>query len=189
MRPALIVLTDDPTAGAPGLTENPDAADALLAATLDLARRVGGVGRVLLFHPPEAESSLMAKALGFRLWPQDGATPGERYANAFRQAGDLGYEGAVVIGLDVPDIDPDRLTEAAGMLEEHQGVVAPNGQGGIALLGLQRPEPTLLTGATIPTYDELRTRAKQQLVRLVELDPHTALSAESVDDYLAKSGR
>src|SRR5688572_30527412 len=117
MRPALIVLTDDPAAGAPGLTDDPSAADALLAATLDLARRAGGVGRVLLFHPPEAESSLVAKALGFRLWPQDGATAGERYANAFRQAGELGYEGAVVIGLDVPEIDPDRLTDAAGMLE------------------------------------------------------------------------
>ena len=189
MRPALIVLADDPAAGAPGLTDDPAAADALLAATLELARRAGGVGRVLLFHPPEAETTLVAKALGFRLWPQDGATPGERYANAFRQAGELGYEGAVVIGLDVPDIDPDRLTDAAAMLEEHQGVVAPNGQGGIAFLGLQHPEPTLLAGPTVPTFDELRTRAKQQLVRIVEVDGHDALSAASVGDYLANSER
>ena len=183
------MLADDPALGVEGVTTDPEAADVLLACTLDVARQVGGVGRVLLFHPVEAETSLTSRTLGFRLWPQDGATPAERYANAFRQAGELGYEGAVVIGLDVPDIDPDRLTDAAAMLEEHQGVVAPNGQGGIAFLGLQHPEPTLLAGPTVPTFEELRTRAKQQLVRIVEVDGHDALSAASVGDYLANSER
>src|SRR5438067_13729603 len=73
--PALIVLVDDP-----------DETDPTLLATLDLARRVGGVGRVLLFHPDEAESKLTSRSLGYRLWPQTGSSAGERYANAFRQA-------------------------------------------------------------------------------------------------------
>lgn len=185
MRPALIVLAEE--GGLPGVTTDPEVADALLAATLDLARQVGGVGRVLLFHPPEAESRLARRALGFRLWPQDGATPAERYANAFRQAGELGYEGAVVVRIDAPELPAERLGAAAGMLEEHQGVVAPDGHGGIALLGLQRPEPNLFPAGAVPGYDDLRTRAKQQLVRLVELDPHPTLTSATVEGFLARA--
>ena len=80
-------MAGDPRRGIPGLTDDPAVADVLLRLTLDLARRVGGVGRVLLFSPAEAESQLTSRSLGFRLWPADGDTPGRRYANAFRQAG------------------------------------------------------------------------------------------------------
>jgi glycosyltransferase A (GT-A) superfamily protein (DUF2064 family) len=183
MRPALIVLADDPASGVPGLTNDPGVADTLLARTLELSRAVGGVGRVLLFSPPEAEATLTSRSLGFRLWPAEGDTPGRRYANAFRQAGELGYEGAVVIGVGVPDIPPARLTEAAGLLEEHQGVLIPDGNGGVAVLGLQGAEPTLFNGGDeVPTHDVLCTRARQQRVRLHELAPHQPTI--HLDDHL-----
>jgi glycosyltransferase A (GT-A) superfamily protein (DUF2064 family) len=183
MRPALIVLADDPASGVPGLTDDAQVADTLLARTLELSRAVGGVGRVLLFSPPEAEATLTSRSLGFRLWPAEGDTPGRRYANAFRQAGELVYEGAVVIGLGVPTIPPSRLTEAAALLEEHQGVLIPDGSGGVAVLGLQGAEPTLFNGSdAVPTYDVLCTRARQQRVRLHELPPHQATI--HLDDHL-----
>ncbi|HZB72746.1 MAG TPA: DUF2064 domain-containing protein [Acidimicrobiales bacterium] len=185
MRPALIVLAEDPAGGVPGLTDDARVADTLLARTLTLARAVGGVGRVLLFSPPEAEATLTSRSLGFRLWPAEGDTPGARYANAFRQSGELGYEGAVVIGLGVPTIPPQRLTEAAALLEEHQGVLIPDGAGGVAVLGLQGAEPTLFppTGG-VPDHDTLCTRARQQRVRLHELPPHPALTPLDLDDHL-----
>jgi glycosyltransferase A (GT-A) superfamily protein (DUF2064 family) len=185
MRPALIVLAEDLAGGVPGLTDDGPVADTLLARTLELARAVGGVGRVLLFSPPEAEATLTSRSLGFRLWPAEGDTPGQRYANAFSQAGELGYEGGVVIGLGVPTIPPARLTEAAALLEEHQGVLIPDGRGGVAVLGLQGAEPTLFPGGDgVPTCDELWTRARQQRVRLHELPPHPALSTMELDDFL-----
>jgi glycosyltransferase A (GT-A) superfamily protein (DUF2064 family) len=185
MRPALIVLAEDLAGGVPGLTDDARVADTLLARTLDLARSVGGVGRVLLFSPPEAEATLTSRSLGFRLWPAEGDTPGRRYANAFRQAGELGYEGGVVLGLGVPTIAPDRLTEAAAMLEEHQGVLIPDGSGGVAVLGLQGAEPTLFNGGeAVPSYEVLCTRARQQRIRLHELPPHPALTQVELDDYL-----
>ena len=156
--PALIVLADDLDRDA-----------TTLGATLDLARRVGGVGRVLLFHPADAESGLTAKSLGYRLWPAEGATAGTRYANAFRQAADLGYEGAVVMRLDQAELPAERIGEAAALLTEHHGAILPDGSGGIALLGLQEPQPTLFAGDEVPGYDEVVTRAGQQRVRLVEL--------------------
>jgi glycosyltransferase A (GT-A) superfamily protein (DUF2064 family) len=185
MRPALIVLAEDPAGGVPGLTDDARVADTLLARTLTLARAVGGVGRVLLFSPPEAEATLTSRSLGFRLWPAEGDTPGARYANAFRQSGELGYEGAVVIGLGVPTIPPQRLTEAAALLEEHQGVLIPDGAGGVAVLGLQGAEPTLFPASGgVPDHDTLCTRARQQRVRLHELPPHPALTPLDLDDHL-----
>ena len=185
MRPALIVLAEDPAGGVPGLTDDARVADTLLARTLTLARAVGGVGRVLLFSPPEAEATLTSRSLGFRLWPAEGDTPGARYANAFRQSGELGYEGAVVIGLGVPTIPPQRLTEAAALLEEHQGVVIPDGAGGVAVLGLQGAEPTLFPpSGGVPDHETLCTRARQQRVRLHELPAHPALTPLGLDDHL-----
>jgi glycosyltransferase A (GT-A) superfamily protein (DUF2064 family) len=185
MRPALIVLAEDPAGGVPGLTDDARVTDTLLARTLEVARAVGGVGRVLLFSPPEAEAQLTSRSLGFRLWPAEGETPGRRYANAFKQAGELGYEGGVVLGLGVPTIPPARLTEAAALLEEHQGVLIPDGGGGVAVLGLQGAEPTLFNGGEeVPSYDTLCTRARQQRVRLHELPPHPALTPMGLDDFL-----
>src|SRR3954470_9736994 len=163
--PALVILVNDPQAG-------DDAADAeaRLTATLDLARQVAGVeGRILLVHPPEAEGRLTAKALGFRLWPQEGDNPGRRYANAFRQAVDLGYDGAVVIDTSTPGLPAERITEAATSLEQHHGAIIGDGDGGIVLLALQEPHDTLFVGDARPSYSEVTTRASQQRVRLIEL--------------------
>ena len=179
------MLTDDPANGVPGLTDDPAVADALLVTALDRARQVGGVGRVLLFDPPAAESRLAARALGFRLWPQEGQTAGERFANSFRQAADLGYEGAVVFRLPMASAPSDLLAQAVALLDEHPGAVVPDGQGGIGLLALQEPQPTLFSGAAVPSYQDLTTRAAQQRVRLVELPEQPALTPDTLDDFLA----
>lgn len=185
MPPALIVMVDDPQRGVPGLTDDPEVADRLVAAALGAGRQVAGVGRVLLFHPAEAEARLTSRSLGYRLWPQQGDTPGARYANAFRQAVDLGYEGGVAIGLDAATIPADRLTEAAAVLEGRHGAVVGDGRGGVAALALREPQPNLLTGADLPRYDELMTKARQQRLDLVELEPHPTLTSETLGTFLS----
>ena len=186
MRPALLLLAGDLHAGVPGLTGDPALADGLLGAALDVARATGGVGRVLLFSPPEAEAGLTARSLGFRLWPADGETEGARWASAFRQAGELGYEGAIVMGLASAGIPAERLTEVVELLATNAGVVIPDTGGAIAVLGLQRPEPTLLPpSATVPDLDTLRTRARQLRIAVHELAPHPALSPEGLPAFLA----
>lgn len=180
-----MVLADDPAHGVPGLTDDPALGEALLATVLERARQVSGVGRVLLFHPADAEGRLARRALGFRLWPQAGGTAGERYANAFAQARDLGYEGAVVIDWHVPAVPVEVVTEAARLLEEHHGAIAADDQGGVALLALQEPQPTILPGTARPRYDDVVTRARQQRLRLVELPVGPGLTAESLTDFLS----
>lgn len=167
--PALMLLVDAPV----------DTDELRIA--MDTARRAGGVARVLLFHPAEIETDLTRHSLGFRLWPQEGASPGERFANAFRQAADLGYDGAVVLhGAAGHRVDPSLVTNAAAMLAEHNGVVlADDGDGSVALLALQQPEPALLAGDAVPSYDDVVRRAAQLRVRLVELSPASASSSAS----------
>jgi glycosyltransferase A (GT-A) superfamily protein (DUF2064 family) len=175
-----MVLADDPAHGIAGLTDEQAAVEALLVRALDQARQVPGVGRLLLFHPAEAESRLAARALGFRMWPQDGSSPGERYRNAFRQAVELGYEGGIVVDVTVPTFPVERVAEAAALLEEHHGVIAGDGHGGIALLALQEPQPTLFSGPLKPTYDEFCTRATQQRVQLMKLPEHRGITTDEL---------
>ncbi len=184
-----MLLVDDPASGVPGLTDDQSAARALLSRTLGRVRQVPGVGRVLLFRPAEAEARLAAMAFGFRLWPQAGETPGQRFANAFRQGAELGYEGALVLRVDVPTVPVELLTQAVTHLEDSHGVVMGDGRGGIALLALQEPQPTLFSGSAVPTYDELRTRASQQRLRVVELPEHEGLTADTLGPFLAAGAR
>lgn len=174
MRPALLLLADAGTTEPGGC----DLTEAQLDLALVLARATGGVGRVLLFHPLEDEAALTARALGFRLWPAEGDTPGARWANAFRQAGELGYEGAVTLTLDAADLASDRLDEVVDLLAANQAVVIPTGTGGVSVLALQRHEPALVPVAdAVPDLDTLRRRARQLRIPLVELAPHGAAGA------------
>jgi glycosyltransferase A (GT-A) superfamily protein (DUF2064 family) len=168
--PALLLLADATGGGA-------GEPDDLVGAALELARATGGVGRVLLFHPLEAEAALTARALGFRLWPADGETEGARWANAFRQAGELGYDGAVVLRLTAGGLPPERLIEVVELLAANAAVVLPDRQGGIAVLALQRHEPTLLPPSPeVPDLETLRTRARQLRISLVELEAHVPVA-------------
>lgn len=186
MRPALLLLAGDPEGGVDDLTDDPALAGALLDAALALARATGGVGRVLLFHPLEAEPALTARALGFRLWPADGETVGARWANAFRQAGELGYDGAVTVGLSAAVLEVGRLDEVVELLATNAAVVVPDDRGGITALALQRHEPALVPAtAEPPDVETLQRRARQLRIPLLELEPHPALTGDGLAGYLA----
>ncbi len=183
MRPALLLLAGDPQGADVDVPADHAASDELLDAALGLARSTGGVGRVLLFHPVEAEAALTARALGFRLWPAEGETRGARWANAFRQAGDLGYEGAITIGLDAAGLATARLDEVVELLASHPVVLIPDAGGGIVLLALQRHEPTLVPPSPdVPDVDTLQRRARQLRIPLLMLDPHLGERAPSSVD-------
>ena len=92
-----------------------------------------------------------------------------------------------MIGLAVPTLPADRIAEAAALLEEWHGAIVADGRGGVALLALQEPQPTILAGEGLPTSDDIRTRATQQRVRLFDLPDHSSLAAETLPAYLASA--
>lgn len=61
---------------------------------------------------------------------------GERFANAFRQVYDMGYDHVISIGNDCPDLSSGILTEAARQVESSQAVLGPACDGGDYLIAL-----------------------------------------------------
>ncbi|GGV38816.1 glycosyl transferase [Actinomadura cremea] len=81
---------------------------------------------------------------GIAVLPQRGDGLDERLAHAFADA-DAGRP-LVLIGMDTPQVTPGLLAEAARALEGRDAVFGPAADGGFWLLGLRRPDASLLRG-------------------------------------------
>lgn len=69
---------------------------------------------------------------------QQGATFAERYANAFQQLFDQGYENVVSIGNDSPELTATHISKAIKALAEKDLVFGPSEDGGVYLLGYSK---------------------------------------------------
>ena len=85
--------------------------------------------------PPRAE----------RLHPQGDGDLGARLARATRAAM-AERDRAVLIGTDCPQLTERRLRDACWELETHDAVIHPTFDGGYALLGLKRFDPSPFEG-------------------------------------------
>jgi glycosyltransferase A (GT-A) superfamily protein (DUF2064 family) len=92
---------------------------------------------------------------GFQVIGQRGRGPDERLAAAFADA----YAGAplpmVLIGTDTPQVTADMIGDAVASLEsgEADAVFGPAANGGFWLLGLRRPDRSLLAGVPMSRPD------------------------------------
>ncbi|HEY0625427.1 MAG TPA: TIGR04282 family arsenosugar biosynthesis glycosyltransferase [Allosphingosinicella sp.] len=92
---------------------------------------------------PEWKGKLPPQAK--RLSEQGDGDLGERLARAAeRVVSD--DERVVFIGTDCPQLDERRLKQACWELETHDAVIHPTFDGGYALLGLNRFDPSLFSG-------------------------------------------
>ena len=88
---------------------------------------------------------------GFRVFGQRGAGLDERLAAAFADAYAVAPLPMVLIGTDTPQVTADMLGDAAASLEsgEADAVFGPSTDGGFWLLGLRRPDRSLLAGVPV----------------------------------------
>lgn len=98
-------------------------------------------------HPMEPEWAPFLPRAQLRFTAQGTGDLGERMARAAKRAIQLG-ENVLLIGTDCPELDRRRLRAAALALGEHDAVIHPTQDGGYALLGLARFDPSLF--ADIP---------------------------------------
>lgn len=76
-------------------------------------------------------------------WSDQGAGDlGDRMARAAKRILD-GGASVLLIGTDCPELDADRLRDAAQALEKNDAVLLPTFDGGYALLGLRHFDPSL----------------------------------------------
>jgi uncharacterized protein len=85
----------------------------------------------------------------------------------------------VLIGMDTPQVTPDLLTDAAQALVsgEADAVFGPAADGGYWLLGLRRPDRSLLAGVPMSRPDT----GRHQLDRLTSAGLRVAMMPELTD--------
>jgi glycosyltransferase A (GT-A) superfamily protein (DUF2064 family) len=95
---------------------------------------------------------------GFRVIGQRGAGLDERLAAAFADAYAIAPLPMVLIGADTPQVTVDMLGDAVASLEsgEADAVFGPSTDGGFWMLGLRRPDRSLLAGVPMSAQDSGR---------------------------------
>jgi rSAM/selenodomain-associated transferase 1 len=116
---------------------------------------------------------------GFGVIAQRGGGLDERLAAAFAEAHAAIALPMVLIGMDTPQVTPGLLAEAAGTLisGEADAVFGPAADGGFWLLGLRRPDRSLLAGVPMSRADTGRV----QLDRLTQAGLRVAMVPELTD--------
>jgi len=122
-------------------------AERLLERAVDAAID-SGIGEVVLACAPDtAHAAFAAQARrGVALRAQGEGDLGLRMRRAFDDAFAAGATHAVLIGTDVPALDATTLRRARAALAAADAVFVPAFDGGYALIGLRRVEPSLFEG-------------------------------------------
>lgn len=136
----------------------------------------------ICFYPPDAGAAVTSW-LG-RRWqfmPQQGNDLGQRMENAFTRCFSEGFERAVLIGSDLPDLTPSVLHEAITSLAENDVVIGPASDGGYYLIGFNKRTfmPRLFHG--IPWSTETVFQETMAILRDSALTVHRAPQWNDVD--------
>jgi uncharacterized protein len=155
----VIVIAEEPVPGLAktGLTpplrpeEAALVAAAALADTLDVVAAAPAARRVIALDG--AAGAWLPG--GFEVIGQRGGGPGERLAAAFADAHASAQLPMVLIGTDTPQVTADMIGDAIASLEsgEADAVFGPATNGGFWLLGLRRPDRSLLAGVPMASPD------------------------------------
>jgi glycosyltransferase A (GT-A) superfamily protein (DUF2064 family) len=130
-------------------------AEAALADTLDVVAAAPVTRRLLALDGPSGDWL----PAGFRVFAQRGDGLDERLAAAFADAYALAPLPMVLIGTDTPQVTADMIGDAVASLEsgEADAVFGPSTDGGFWMLGLRRPDRSLLAGVPMSARDPGRT--------------------------------
>lgn len=130
--------------------------ECFLRDTLDLARRVPQVRRVIGYTPLEESEYFERLAPDFDLMPQIGDSLGERLDGVLARCLADGFDQVVVMGSDCPTLPATHLAMAFDLLAESDVVLGPSEDGGYYLIGTKQPQPALLREVEMSTPWVLR---------------------------------
>jgi rSAM/selenodomain-associated transferase 1 len=130
--------------------------ECFLRDTLDIARAVPGVSRLVHYAPNDAISYFQELAPDFGLRPQVGDDLGQRLDQVLTRCLEVGFERAVIMDSDSPTLPPAYVERAFAELDAADVVLGPCDDGGYYLIGLKRPQPALLREVQMSTDHVLR---------------------------------
>lgn len=94
---------------------------------------------IVCFHPTSAFRRFQRwLGTGYEYMPQRGADHGDRLLNSFVDAFPRGFENAIAIASDVPDLPENILLEASRALQSYDAVIGPSPDGGYYIIGFKR---------------------------------------------------
>lgn len=146
----------------------------LLRDTLNAVAAAPVARRVLVFGAASGEWL----PAGFDLMGQRGANLGERMAAAFADAHAIAALPMLLIRADTLEVTPDMLADAARSLVsgEADAVFGPSYDGGFWLLGLGRPDRSLVVGIPEPGQGDSAGVGRLLLDRLASAGLRIALA-------------
>jgi rSAM/selenodomain-associated transferase 1 len=128
---------------------------------------------------------------GIELVPQQGDDLGARMANALQGFLRQGYQGAVLIGSDSPDLPVSLVEDAFAALKQTEVVLAPADDGGYVLIGESLHHPQLFTEiewSTAEVLAETWQRIKQNAIPAKQLTSWDDLDdLPSLERFLQRS--
>lgn len=116
---------------------------------------------------------------GIRMTDQGSGDLGERLARATERVIAAGQR-ILLIGSDCPALDASRLRQAAAQLDSHDAVMHPAEDGGYALLGLSRFDPSLF--ANIPWSTPAVAALTIARIEALGWSLHTATTLRDIDE-------
>lgn len=95
---------------------------------------------IFLTYTPEDSIDLIKDIVPdyIECFPQKGEDLGKRMLNSFRYLFNKGYSKVVLIGSDIPDIQPDEIKAAFKELDNNDIILGPTFDGGYYLIGKKR---------------------------------------------------
>jgi rSAM/selenodomain-associated transferase 1 len=164
MKRALLVVCKKPAPGqtktrlAPPLSPEHAAElyECFLRDSLEVARAVPGVTRILVYLPQDQGDYFDRLAPDFERIPQEGATLGERLDHALTRCLSGGFDQAVIMDSDSPTLPSSYVSRAFDELGNVDVVVGPCEDGGYYLIGMTRPQPHLLREVAMSTPNVTR---------------------------------
>jgi len=104
-----------------------------------------------------------------KTFPQKGGDLGEKMRNAMEEVLDKGYDSVILIGSDIPNIQPDDIYKAFDLLEENDICLGPSFDGGYYLIGMKRLYSVIFD-------NDLKWGKKSVLERTVDIANREGLS-------------
>lgn len=111
-----------------------------------------------------------------KTFPQSGETLGERMRNAIGNLLDNGYDKVVLIGSDIPEVQPNNIEKAFEILDEKDVCFGPTMDGGYYLIGMKKMHPIVFES-------DIKWGSKSVFYNTMEILNKANLQVEFVDKY------
>lgn len=145
----------------------------------DTVEKVSRLGvPVFIYYTPEDKKEYFERLFGDNpsYLPQMGDDLGERLYNGFKEICEQGYDSAIALASDSPDLPEAILDESLKKLTQYDSVIGPSFDGGYYLIGLRKDSASknLFRGiawSTETVFNETMKKIKQGKISCHALAP------------------